>query len=54
MVPTAKYRPLLAIPFTVTETFPEEAPAGTTAVTEVEVQFVMLAVTPPKFTKLLP
>jgi hypothetical protein len=51
---TANDTPLLASPFTVTETFPLVAPGGTGAVILVAVQLVGAAVTPLNRTLLLP
>ena len=47
---TVKATPLLATPLTVTTTSPVSAPAGTVAVIEVSLQFVVLAAVPLKVT----
>src|SRR5262250_373879 len=52
--PTLNPTPLLASPATVTTTFPELAPLGTTAAILVALQFVAVAVVPLKVTVLDP
>jgi len=51
---TVKLAPLLAVPPTVTTTGPDVAPAGTLAITRVEVQVEAVAETPLKVTVLVP
>jgi hypothetical protein len=51
---TVKLFPLLAVPETVTTTFPVVAPLGTLATMLVAVQLVAVAVVPLNFTVLLP
>lgn len=52
---TVNETPLLALPLTVTTTFPVVAPLGTTAAIELELQFVIVvAVVPLNFTVLEP
>lgn len=51
---TVKLLPLLAVPETVTTTFPVVAPVGTGATTLVALQLVGVAVVPLNFTVLLP
>jgi hypothetical protein len=50
----AKFLPLLAVPPTVTITFPVVAPTGTTASISVSLQEFQIAGVPPKVTTLLP